>query len=184
MKHIWAATDDLSRANSGNTPCCEVTVFHAFRRYDDHMHRSHFSECYGRYPQASIWDKFGSLVGSFRERYRFNSATRSSETGEFWYYCSVPGLREARLEERVSATRCARSRSHLPRKMARDPTDLPPPIHARPSRNSFHVDLRQRLNSKKGQLDDKTTDTYGHSAAKYPDRSYAEQAVGTHRGPS
>jgi hypothetical protein len=30
MKHIWAATDDLSRANSGNTPCCEVTVFHAF----------------------------------------------------------------------------------------------------------------------------------------------------------
>ena len=90
----------------------------------------------------------------------------ADKTGEFWYYCSVPGHREAGMEGRVQVLPGSRgaSRATAP-DIARDPTDLPPPIHARPSQ-IIRVDLSTI--ELKGQLDDKTTYTYWTFNGKVP----------------
>lgn len=90
----------------------------------------------------------------------------ADKTGEFFYYCSVPGHREAGMEGRVQVLPDPRraARATAP-DIARDPTDLAPPIHARPPQ-IVRVDLSTI--ELKGQLDDKTTYTYWTFGGKVP----------------
>ena len=90
----------------------------------------------------------------------------ADKTGEFFYYCSVPGHREAGMEGRVQVLPGSRgaARATAP-DIARDPTDLPNPIHARPPQ-IIRVDLSTI--ELKGQLDDKTTYTYWTFGGKVP----------------
>ena len=90
----------------------------------------------------------------------------ANKTGEFIYYCSVPGHREAGMEGRIQV---------IPGSMAptvatapdivRDPTDLPPPIGSRLA-EVVHVDLETV--ELIGQLDDKTTYNYWTFNGKVP----------------
>lgn len=90
----------------------------------------------------------------------------ANKTGEFFYYCSVPGHREAGMEGRIQV---------IPGPMAptvatapdivRDPTDLPPPIRSRLA-EVMHVDLETV--ELIGQLDDKTTYNYWTFNGKVP----------------
>jgi len=58
----------------------------------------------------------------------------ANKTGEFVYYCSVPGHREAGMEGRVQVVPGPRAPAVATAPdIVRDPTDLPPPIHTRPA---------------------------------------------------
>ena len=90
----------------------------------------------------------------------------ANKTGEFVYYCSVPGHREAGMEGRIQVTPGQRSPvAATAPDIVRDPTDLPPPIHARPA-EVVHVDLETVELT--GQLDDKTTYSYWTFNSKVP----------------
>jgi nitrite reductase (NO-forming) len=65
----------------------------------------------------------------------------ANKTGEFIYYCSVPGHREAGMEGRIQVAPGPRAPTVATAPdIVRDPTDLPPPIHTRPAQ-VVHVDL-------------------------------------------
>ena len=90
----------------------------------------------------------------------------ANKTGEFVYYCSVPGHREAGMEGRIQVTPGPRSPvATTAPDIVRDPTDLPPPIHTRPA-EVVHVDLETVELT--GQLDDKTTYSYWTFNSKVP----------------
>jgi nitrite reductase (NO-forming) len=82
----------------------------------------------------------------------------ADRVGEFAYYCSVPGHREAGMEGRVQVlpgTRAAAAANAAD--ITRDPIDISPPIQARPSQ-TVRVDLETI--ELKGQLDSGTTYNY------------------------
>ena len=90
----------------------------------------------------------------------------ADKTGEFWYYCSLPGHRQAGMEGRIQVVPGPRAAtSATAPDIVRDPADLPLPIQARPPQ-IVRVDLNTV--ELKGQLDGKTTYTYWTFNGKVP----------------
>jgi nitrite reductase (NO-forming) len=90
----------------------------------------------------------------------------ANKTGEFAYYCSVPGHREAGMEGRIQVIPGPRAPAvAVAPDIVRDPSDLPPPIHTRPA-EIVHVDLETV--ELMGQLDDKTAYNYWTFNGKVP----------------
>ena len=90
----------------------------------------------------------------------------ADKAGEFVYYCSVPGHREAGMEGRIQVSPGARAAvATIAPEIVRDPTDLPPPIRARPPQ-VVRVDLQTV--ELKGQLDDKITYDFWTFNGKVP----------------
>ena len=104
----------------------------------------------------------GRVVGKGASSSLFFTANK---TGEFSYYCSVPGHREAGMEGRIDVILGPRPMIAGAPDIVRDPTDLPPPIHSRPP-EVVRVDLETVELT--GQLDDKTTYNYWTFNGKVP----------------
>ena len=90
----------------------------------------------------------------------------ANKTGEFFYYCSAPGHREAGMQGRIQvlpgpATATLATAADI----SRDPTDLPPPIGVR-GPQKVRVDLTTV--EVQGQLADKTTYNFWTFNKKVP----------------
>jgi nitrite reductase (NO-forming) len=93
-------------------------------------------------------------------------AFTADKTGEFIYFCSIAGHREAGMEGRIQVTPGARTTvATIAPEIVRDPTDLPSPIRARPPQ-VVRVDLETV--ELKGQLDDKITYNFWTFNGKVP----------------
>lgn len=90
----------------------------------------------------------------------------ADKSGEFVYFCSIPGHREAGMEGRIQVIAGLRAAAAAAAAdIVRDPTDLPPPIRARPPQ-VVRVDLETI--ELKGQLDNKTTYNFWTFGGKVP----------------
>jgi nitrite reductase (NO-forming) len=90
----------------------------------------------------------------------------ASKTGEFAYYCSAPGHREAGMEGRVQVVPGTRAAAvATAADVSRDPTDVPPPIGNRPPQ-VVRIDLRTV--EVQGQLAEKTTYNFWTFNGKVP----------------
>jgi nitrite reductase (NO-forming) len=90
----------------------------------------------------------------------------AGKTGEFLYYCSIPGHRQAGMQGRLQVLPGARTATPpIAPDIVRDPTDLPPPIGNRPPQ-VVRVDLETVELT--GQLDDKTTYNFWTFNSKVP----------------
>jgi nitrite reductase (NO-forming) len=90
----------------------------------------------------------------------------ADKPGEFVYFCSVPGHRQAGMEGRIQVLPGPRAATAVvAADVVRDPTDLPGPIHARPPQ-VVRVDLETV--EIKGQLDNKTTYNFWTFNKKVP----------------
>jgi nitrite reductase (NO-forming) len=90
----------------------------------------------------------------------------ASKTGEFAYYCSAAGHREAGMEGRIRVLPGPRAATvATAADIVHDPADLPPPIGAR-APQVVRVDLRTV--EVQGQLADKTTYNYWTFNGKVP----------------
>jgi nitrite reductase (NO-forming) len=93
-------------------------------------------------------------------------AFTADKPGEFIYFCSIAGHREAGMEGRIQVTPGTRATiATIAPEIVRDPTDLPAPIRARPPQ-VVRVDLETV--ELKGQLDDKTTYNFWTFNGKVP----------------
>lgn len=82
----------------------------------------------------------------------------ADKVGEFFYFCSLPGHREAGMEGRIQVMPGPRSAAAaIAPDIVRDPTDLPEPLAPRQP-EVVRVDLETVELA--GRLDDKTTYTY------------------------
>jgi nitrite reductase (NO-forming) len=90
----------------------------------------------------------------------------ADKSGEFIYFCSIPGHREAGMEGRIQVMAGPRAATvATAADIVRDPTDLPVPIRARPPQ-VVRVDLQTI--ELKGQLDNKTTYNFWTFGGKVP----------------
>ena len=90
----------------------------------------------------------------------------ASKTGEFAYYCSAAGHREAGMEGRIRVLPGPRAATvSTAADIVHDPADLPPPIGARPPQV---VRVELRTIEVQGQLADKTTYNYWTFNGKVP----------------
>ena len=93
-------------------------------------------------------------------------AFTATKTGEFAYYCSAPGHREAGMEGRVQVVPGARPATPpTAADITRDPAEVPPPIGSR-APEVVRVDLSTV--EVQGQLADKTTYSYWTFNGKVP----------------
>lgn len=90
---------------------------------------------------------------------------RADKKGEFPYFCTVVGHRQAGMEGRLVVGEEGEAASAVGQSIVRDPTDLPPPISARAPQN-VRVDLETL--EIEGQLADGTTYTYWTFGGKVP----------------
>jgi nitrite reductase (NO-forming) len=90
----------------------------------------------------------------------------ADKPGEFVYFCSIPGHRQAGMEGRIRVMPGPRAATvATAADIVRDPTDLPAPIRARPPQ-VVRVDLQTI--ELKGQLDNKTTYNFWTFGGKVP----------------
>ncbi|HVX37571.1 MAG TPA: copper-containing nitrite reductase [Hyphomicrobium sp.] len=90
----------------------------------------------------------------------------ANKVGEFDYYCSIPGHRQAGMQGLLQVVPGNRAEMQsTATDITRDPADLPGPIGARQAK-TVRVDLETV--ELKGQLDDKTTYTYWTFNGKVP----------------
>jgi nitrite reductase (NO-forming) len=90
----------------------------------------------------------------------------ADRTGEFVYFCSIPGHRQAGMEGRIQVMPGPRAAaSAVAADIVRDPTDLPGPLESRPPR-TLRVDLTTV--ELKGQLDSKATYNFWTFDSKVP----------------
>jgi nitrite reductase (NO-forming) len=90
----------------------------------------------------------------------------ADKAGEFVYFCSVPGHRQAGMEGRIQVMPGPRAAAAaIAADIVRDPTDLPGSIHARPPQI---VRVELQTVELKGQLDNKTTYNYWTFNGKVP----------------
>ncbi len=90
----------------------------------------------------------------------------AEKTGEFLYYCSVPGHREAGMQGKIRVAPGPRSKGRpVAPDISRDPSDVPPPVGARAPR-TLRVDLTTI--ETEGRLDDKTTYQFWTFDGKVP----------------
>src|SRR5215831_15130121 len=88
-------------------------------------------------------------------------AFTADKTGEFIYFCSIAGHREAGMEGRIQVTPGTRATiATIAPEIVRDPTDLPSPIRARPPST-------WRRSSSKGSWTTRPPTISGHSTARY-----------------
>jgi nitrite reductase (NO-forming) len=90
---------------------------------------------------------------------------RVTKKGEFPYFCSLPGHRQAGMEGKIVVGEAEEIISPAGVSVVRNPTDLPPPIGARPAQ-TVRVDLETI--ELKGQLAEGTTYTYWTYNGKVP----------------
>ena len=114
-----------------------------------------------------VIDQYGARSGRVVGKNASSSLSfTANKTGEFVYYCSVPGHRQAGMEGRIQVMPGPRAPVAVSAPdIVRDPTDLPPPIHTRPA-EVVRVDLETV--ELVGQLDDKTTYNYWTFNGKVP----------------
>lgn len=90
---------------------------------------------------------------------------RASSRGSFSYYCDVPGHRESGMEGRVEVHARAKPAESKAYSIARDPTELPPPISVRaPTTLRFDLETIEV----EGWLGDDMTYTYWTFNGKVP----------------
>ncbi len=90
----------------------------------------------------------------------------ADRTGEFIYFCSVPGHRDSGMQGRIQVVPGPRAAGVATAPdIVRDPTDLPGPLHSRPPQ-LVRVDLDTV--ELVGQLDDKTRYNYWTFNGKVP----------------
>ena len=90
----------------------------------------------------------------------------ASKTGEFDYFCSTPGHREAGMLGRIQVVPSPRTAAAATAAdVAHDPADLPPPIRGRPPQV---VKVELRTVELQGQLADKTTYNFWTFNGKVP----------------
>lgn len=90
----------------------------------------------------------------------------ASKVGQFEYYCSIPGHRQAGMQGLLQVVPGDRAEMQsTAADITRDPADLPGPIGARQAK-TVRIDLDTV--EVKGQLDDKTTYTYWTFNGKVP----------------
>lgn len=90
----------------------------------------------------------------------------ADRTGEFFYFCSVPGHRESGMQGRIQVQPGPRAPGVATAPdIVRDPTDLPGPLHPRPPQ-VVKVDLETI--EVVGQLDEKTRYNYWTFNGKVP----------------
>lgn len=90
---------------------------------------------------------------------------RADKEGEFYYYCSVPGHRQAGMEGIIRVGAKVQAPETKGEIIARDPTDVPPPIGDR-GPTTVRIDLEAV--EVKGQLADGTTYTFWTFNGKVP----------------
>lgn len=90
---------------------------------------------------------------------------RADKKGEFFYYCSLPGHRQAGMEGKIIVGEEGGIPAPVGASIVRNPTDLPPPVGIRAVQTA-RVDLETV--EQKGQLADGTTYTYWTFNGKVP----------------
>jgi nitrite reductase (NO-forming) len=90
---------------------------------------------------------------------------QAGTSGEFFYYCGVPGHRAAGMEGKIVVGDVEESVSLTAASVVRDPADLPPPVGDRPPQ-TLRVDLEAV--ELEGQLADGATYTYWTFDGKVP----------------
>jgi nitrite reductase (NO-forming) len=90
---------------------------------------------------------------------------RASDVGTFAYFCSIPGHREAGMAGMVRVEAAAPKLAQQGVSIARDPSDLPPPVGERgPISVRYDLEAIERV----GRLDDNTTYDFWTFNGKVP----------------
>jgi nitrite reductase (NO-forming) len=89
----------------------------------------------------------------------------ANDVGTFRYFCSVAGHRDAGMEGQIKVEAAAPATADKGTSIARDPTDLPPPVGERgPTTVRYDLEAIERV----GRLDDDTTYNFWTFNGKVP----------------
>lgn len=105
-----------------------------------------------------VFPEFGATTGQFSGKDSSNTTVfRANQAGEFAYFCSVPGHRQAGMEGKLIVGSAAAGPEATGADIVADPTNLPPSVGARGPQD---VRLDLETVELKGQLADGTTYNY------------------------